>query len=425
MSIDEESGGERPRATGWQTLACCALLVSPFLPLLAQAQEATPNDLATAISSGDAGVDLRYRFEHVDQDNIAKTASASTLRLRLNYATLPFRNIKGFVEFDYVAELLVDDFNSGGGTSPNRTQYPVVADPDGADLNQLYLDFGAIPDILLRLGRQRILLDNQRFVGGVGWRQNEQTYDGATLKWSGLEQTELQYSYVTRVNRIFGDSSPAGRDDSNTHLLNARFMLPETWTLSAYAYRIDDDDVSAFSTLTVGARLNGSIPAGERKMTLTGEIASQSDAASAPVDYRATYYRFDAAIAVTDMLSLGLGYESLGGDQTAAGKAFRTPLATLHAFQGWADVFLNTPDAGIDDLFATVSVKQGNWAFAGTWHQFSAADGGADWGSEIDVSASRKLGERYGLLLKAAAFNADNAAFADTRKLWLMLTAAY
>jgi len=33
---------------------------------------------------------------------------------------------------------------------------------------------------------------------------------------------------------------------------------------------------------------------------------------------------------------LSVSAESLGGDDTISGGAFRTPLATLHAFQGWA-----------------------------------------------------------------------------------------
>jgi hypothetical protein len=425
MSTDCQVAGPQRRATALRGLACCGLLIAPLLGMPVQAQDAPADSLAAAISNGDAGVELRYRFEYVDQDNLADTAKASTLRLRLNYASLRYHNFNAFVEFDYVAEILADDFNSGGGTSPNRTQYPVVADPDGPDLNQLYLDYAGFNDTLLRVGRQRILLDNQRFVGGVGWRQNEQTYDGVTLNFAGIKNTRLQYSYVARVNRIFGDDSASGRDDGNIHLLNLRTTLPDDWTLTAYAYRIANADVAAFSTLTLGARLNGSIPLGDQKLALTGEFARQADAANGTVDFTANYYRFDAALPFTDRVSGSIGFELLGGDQNSAGKAFRTPLATLHAFQGWADVFLNTPDAGVEDLFATVSVRPQAWTLAATWHRFSAADGSASWGDELDFSAGRKLYDRYGLLLKAALFNSDNAAYTDTRKLWLMLTAAF
>jgi len=51
--------------------------------------------------------------------------------------------------------------------------------------------------------------------------------------------------------------------------------------------------------------------------------------------------------------------------------------------------------------------------------------GGGSYGSEFDLSAGRKLGDRYGLLLKMAAFDADDPPFVDTTKLWVMLTAGF
>ena len=141
------------------------------------------DDLATAITSGDASLNLRYRYEYVDQDSFDEDAHASTLRMRLNYQTGSWRDWSGFLEFDHVLEVFLNDYNSGSGTSSgNRNQYPVVADPDGSDLNQVYLQYAPNADWQTRVGRQRILLDDQRYVGGVGWRQNEQTYDGLSVQ---------------------------------------------------------------------------------------------------------------------------------------------------------------------------------------------------------------------------------------------------
>jgi pimeloyl-ACP methyl ester carboxylesterase len=119
------------------------------------------------------------------------------------------------------------------------------------------------------------------------------------------------------------------------------------------------------------------------------------------------------------------GLESLEGDQDLAGQAFRTPLATLHGFNGWADMFLATPDAGLEDAFAGLRGKAGAWTWDVLYHDFSAQSGSTDYGTELDLSLSRKLAERYGLLLKAARFEADNAAYTDTTKFWLQLSAEY
>ncbi len=414
-------------------LSAAAVLITsaPF----ALADEAA--SLGDAITSGKAGVNVRARYENVDQDNISEKADALTARLRLNYQTGQWNGLSGFAEYDHVFHML-DDFNSGAGTSPNRGQYPVVADPEGSDLNQLYFDYTPTEDFKARAGRQRILLDNQRFVGGVGWRQNEQTYDALTLSTTAIAKTKLQYSYIANVRRIFGERVSAGSDKSNHHLLNAKITLNDSWSLTPYYYLLDYDftapeDIldpwdpnelrkATSSTGTAGIRVTGNVKAGESKIALVGEFATQSDAGDSPLSYDADYLHASAMWAMNNGLSVGLAYESLGSDGGLY--SFRTPLATLHAFQGWADKFLSTPPGGIEDLYATVKYKTGKWNFTGVYHDFSVETGSGDYGSEFDVAAGMKINQNYGLLFKGAFFSSDSA-IPDTNKFWIMFTANY
>jgi hypothetical protein len=408
-----------------KTLLVAGFFVALMLTAISSdAQETENRSIADAVTSGEAHVGFRYRFENVDQDGFADDANASTVRLRLNYKTGSWQNWSGFVEFDYITELLFTDFNSLGGSSPERNRYPVVADPKGPDLNQLYLDYNPSGQSKLRLGRQRIILDNARFVGNVGWRQNPQTYDALGFTYTGWANTELFYSYVTTVRRIFGNDVPAGRHDNDTHLLNVKVKLSDDWDVIPYLYMIDNKDAAAFSTTTFGARLTGNIPVGDSKLNLVAELATQSDAANNPVSYDAEYFHVAATWPVNKSLTLGAAFESLGGDQSVAGASFRTPLATLHAFQGWADRFLATPGAGVDDFFVTAKYKYGVWNFTGVYHDFSAESGSADWGTELDLSVGRKISDRYGLLFKAAFYDADQHA-TDTNKFWIMFTGNY
>ncbi|MBU2676572.1 MAG: alginate export family protein [Gammaproteobacteria bacterium] len=401
-------------------MSATALLVAA--PFAAAEQSDT---LADAIKSGKAGVSVRARYENVDQDGVSEKADALTARLRLNYKTGSWNGWSAFAEYDHVLQLL-SDYNSGAGTSPDKGQYPVVADPKGSDLNQLYIDYRVDDASKLRLGRQRILLDNQRFVGGVGWRQNEQTYDGLTFTTTAIQNTTLQYSYIGYVRRIFGQTVAAGKNNVDTHLLNAKVALNDSWSLTPYYYRIDNQDVPAFSTATAGARLTGGFDAGDNgKFKLAIELATQSDIANNPVSYDAEYALVDASWAMKTGLTLGLAYESLGGDANTPGASFRTPLATLHAFQGWADKFLATPGQGINDLFATVKFKAGKWNLTGVYHDFSSEAGSGDYGTEFDLAAGTKLGENCGLLFKGAFFSADTSPYTDTNKIWIMFTANY
>ena len=390
------------------------------------ADEVGAADIQSAILGGEAALKLRYRYEFVDQDFLPDNANASTLLFRLNYRTGEWNGWSAFGEFDHIFHVLLTDFDSGGGNTPGKTGiYPVVADPKGSDLNQLYADYIMDDNWKFRFGRQRINLDNQRFVGGVGWRQNEQTYDAFTLDTNAISRTTLQYSYLAWVRRIFGQKVPAGKARLHGHLFNAKVTLNEDWSVVPYLYYLDYDALSnaANSTATLGARLAGSVKAGEGNIALVLELAGQSDAGDNPVSYDAAYIHFDTMWSLANGLSFGLGYESLGSDN---GVGFRTPLATLHKFQGWADKFLTTPGQGIEDLYLTVKYKWDKWNFTGVYHDFSAESGSEDFGTEFDVSAAYKITDRYGLLLKGAFFSTDlPTVYDDTTKLWIMVTANY
>lgn len=382
------------------------------------------NDLVTALTSGKTGINVRARYEGVDKDNPLKDANALTARLRLNYKTGEWQGWSAFAEYDHVFHVL-RDFNAGGGTTPAKDGvYQTVADPKGSDLNQLYLDYSVSEDWKLRIGRQRVLLDNQRFVGGVGWRQNEQTYDAFAVSSSAIRKTALTYAYVGQVRRIFGQTSAAGSMNVDTHLLNAKVTINDSWSVTPYYYYIDNQDAAATSTGTLGARLAGNVKVGEGKIGLVAELATQSDAGNNPVSYDADYAHLSALWSMENGLSLGLGYESLGTDSSNF-ESFRTPLATLHAFQGWADMFLSTPDAGIDDLYLTAKFKAGKWNLTGVYHDFSAETGSFDYGTELDVSAGTKISKNYGLLFKGAFFSTDSLSYVDTNKFWIMFTANY
>ena len=399
--------------------ATALLLAAPF------AAASDSDTLASAVKAGKAGINVRARYEHVDQDNVSEKADALTARLRLNYKSGSWRGLSAFAEYDHVFHLL-SDFNSGAGTSPDRGQYPVVADPKGSDLNQLHLSYKLNDESMFRVGRQRILLDNQRFVGGVGWRQNEQTYDGLTFTSKALTNTKLQYSYVGYVRRIFGQTVSAGKNNVDTHLLNAKIALDDVWALTPYYYYIDNQDVAAFSTGTAGVRLAGVFEAGDAgNIKLVAEFATQSDAANNPVSYDAPYVHFDAAWIMDNSLSVGIAYESLGGDSSVPSASFRTPLATLHKFQGWADRFLATPAEGINDVFVTVKYKAGEWNLTGMYHDFSAEAGSGDFGTEFDLSAGTKITDNYSILFKGAFFSSDSTSYPDTNKFWIMFVANY
>jgi hypothetical protein len=375
-------------------------------------------------TQGKGGLALRYRLEYVDQDNIEKEAVASTIRARLNFKSADWNGLGFFAEYDFVASIGWNDYNAGAGNSPDKTQYPVVADPTGPDLNQAYVFFKATAGEF-RAGRQRIIYDNARFVGNVGWRQNPQTYDGFSYQYKNEAGVDLQFAYIGHVNRIFSREVPAGDNSVDTWTANLSKSWKNIGKLTGYYYDIDNQDVAGFSTVTYGLRLSGKRETGSTTLGYTAEYAHQTDTANNPVDYSADYWRIDVSASFGGVTPY-LAYESLGGDDTRGGAMFRTPLATLHAFNGWTDKFLATPAAGLDDAMLGVKGKAGSWNWNLVYHDFQAESGSAKFGQELDVSMATKFHKRYGVLVKAGWFDGKGSFSAgDTFKLWIQLTAGF
>jgi len=395
----------------------------------APAETSTPStasagngDFADAMMNGKPYVKIRYRFENVDQDGFAKDANASTIRTKLGYTTGKFHNLQASLELENSTDLGGDNYND----TLNGKNLPVIADPDSTEVNHAYLDSTHIPDTLIRVGRQPVNLDNQRFVGTVGWRQNDQTYDAAVAINSSIQDTTLIYGYVDNVNRIFSDDHPFGNLGTTTHLINASYSGLDFLKIVGYGYIWDLDDaaVSTLSAKTFGLRLTGDYKINDDvKALYTAEYARQSDTGDNPNSYDADYYNLKAGIAAHGFTA-ELGYEVLGSDNGGT-VSFQTPLATGHAHNGWADKFLSTPATGLEDFSASLAYKFSNsneWV-DGTqakivYHDFSADSGGGDYGNEWNASLSQTFKKHYSVSLKYADYEADNFA-TDTQKFWL------
>ena len=385
-------------------ILCCLLLAAAPAPALAV-------DFGSAIKSGDTSLGFRYRLEQVDQDGIRKNATASTGKARLTYTSAAFGAFNIGIEADYAAVLGIEDFNS---TTNGRTQYPVIADPAGFDLNQAFLKYQGA-DTTVTIGRQRINHGTQRFLGGVAWRQNEQTYDALRVQHNA-GSVDLDYSYIHNVNRIFGpgDGVQPGDWYGNTHAARATFKPQADHAVTAFGYLIDlqNDNGPANANATYGVDYQGKFDS----LTVTAVLAWQSDYADNPVSYDASFYSIKGAWAL-DAATLAAGYDILGSDDGRIG--FRTPLATLHKWQGWTDKFLATPATGVHDAWFSVSGKMLGATVTGVFHDFKADHGNADYGNEVGVSVVRQINDSLGLIFKLARYSADDLA-TDTTKMWLV-----
>lgn len=370
------------------------------------------DSISKMLSNGKTDLSFRYRYEYVDQDKISKTAGASTLKTRLSYKSAAYNNVNFVVEMDDVTVVGSENYNS---VVNGKTQYPVVADPKGTDINQALISY-TTESFSSALGRQRIIHSGQRFVGGVGWRQNEQTYDALSFRIPANDMFSADYAYISNVSRIFGPEGSAAQADSwdsDSHILIANFIPTKGHTISGFVYDLDFDNSIANSSKTYGLEYKGKVGI----VSLAASYALQSENGKNPVSYDADYLAAEIGVDLTP-INIAVGYELLGSDNGIA--AFKTPLATLHKFQGWADKFLNTPTTGIEDSYLKVGGKIGKTKLAIIYHQFDSDEGNIDYGSEIDAVVSYPVNKNLTAQFKYAAYNAKDFSV-DTDKVWLTM----
>ena len=402
-------------------LCATSVLVSAHAAYAADpvATPAAPkSDFTKALTEGKPIFDARYRYEYVDQDGLANEANAHTVRTRLGYETGKFKDFSALLEFENITGIGSERYND---TINGRTTYPTVADPEDTALNRLQLTYTGLPNTALVLGRQNIVLDNQRFVGGIAWRQNDQTFDAISVKNNSIKDTTLYYAYANQVNRIFGTDSPVGTwDDSHIHLINGSYVGLPFGKITGYSYLLDIPDSVALSSATYGARFEGKHPVAEGVAGLLNlEYAHQNDYADNPNSISFHYYSIEPGVTFGQWTLKGQ-YESIEGDGT---NAMQFALGTNHAFDGWVDKFLTTPANGLVDanIGITYVAKSENTWLNGTkamlvYHDFSAERGSADYGTEWDASVEQTFQQYYTAGIKLGAYNADDL-YTDTVKI--------
>ena len=374
-------------------------------------------------------VDARMRYEHVDQDGIARDADALTIRVRGGVQATS--GVWSALIEGQGTLAAIDRYDDGVSSSLAR---PLVADPENIALYRAQLRYQS-KAFALTAGRQRVALDDERFVGNIGFRDNAQTFDAVRAEVTALPRLKLDVTYAWGVRTIWGVNGTGARQQAiggDNLFANLSYDTP-IGTLVGFAYLVDQDEAAVqgyrLSSQTYGGRL-----AGSRSLSATAKLsyqlsyARQGDWHRNPNRYAADYYLADAVLTVGGW-SLNAGYEVLGADQGGALTSFQTPLGTNFKFQGWADKFLTTPPNGVRDLYAGGGY---GWkkvlgadaiTLAGTWHRFRSDRLDQRYGQEVDLLASVKV-RRATVSVRYAHYDADMFAM-DTDKTWLQLDWTY
>lgn len=367
-------------------------------------------------------LDFRLRGEFVDRDAPVTDADAITLRGRAG-VELSSGHFAWLTEGEATAAAnhRYNDTIAANGVEPHA----IVADPRNLELNRFQVQYRS-KKLTVTLGRQRINLDDQRFVGSAGWRQNEQTFDAVRAE-AKLGPVMLDETLSNSQRTIYGrDAGPRTAYLGRFWLLGAGVKQGPV-TAKSFSYLLDYHEpiMAAFASQTYGARAVAAIPLAKKTaLNLALSYARQSDYKANPFHYTATYLAAEAGMTVAGF-GLTAGYEQLGSNN---GRAVQTPMATLHKFNGWADLFLTTPAKGLQDAYVTVGRKFAVKALPGlnagiTYHHFDSDVGDLRYGHEWDAVAGFKKG-RAAVLIKYADYRARSFGV-NNRKSWVQLEWSY
>lgn len=393
------------------------------------------DSLVQAVKEGKFEFSFRPRYEHVsDESKIPgnRDAEAWTARTTLGYKTGDFYRVFGYFELENVVDLNGDnEFNDG---TNGLTMLPTIADPNDTEINQAYLGIKPFDKTLIKVGRQIITPRKapfHRYLGTVLWRQNWQTHDAIVLENTYLPDTRLIAGYIWSNNTILGTER-----SMQAPIFNIKYDGFKYADIEAYYYDLDFTDRRDFanSNQTYGLRISGGIPVIEKlKFIYAGEFATQDDTGSNPVSYDANYYLVEGGFNFTmdtfiNSVTAKISHEVLESDD--GNFAFRTPLATGHAFQGWADNFLTTPAAGIEDTyFTTVLTGIYDTKLIVSYHMFDAETGSFDYGDEFDIWFTKQFMKHFTVGIKYAGYSASNdfgnTKATDLEKFWTYIAIKY
>jgi hypothetical protein len=349
----------------------------------------------------------RYRFQKVN-DNARGDAQANTLKVRLNASWRGTENWQAFAQADHVHAFNDQDYNSVAVT---RATSP-IADVEGSELNQAWIKYTSDNDWFAVLGRQLLNFDNERHISSAEFWQNDQTFDAITLGYNDSTDWQLEYSYINKVHRLFGDdatsrlpvedirftSNPSrpflelGNHQHDTHLLNVNYAVNRYIGLTGYAYLIDNETAAQLSSDSVGIRLHGAVKPNKIKFGYTAEFAKQKSTDDNPWNF-AAQYMFAELSAQFNSHQIGLSHERLSEDN---GFAFATTLGNNHKFLGWADIFSSyLNNDGVRDTALTYRGRNAKLRWRVVAHLFEGDSDGKTAGHELDLEVAYRFNRKW------------------------------
>jgi len=292
----------------------------------------------------------------------------------------------------------------------------LASDDSATALHEAWAEVILSGKVTLKMGRQEIVYDDHRIFGNVGWAQQARSHDAFLFKYIPNSKNRLN------VGLALNADTQAGVDNLYSNATGYKAFQYvwyhgdfDKFTLSFLALNtgieylenigLENEEQTVEYMQTIGPRLtykSGKFNANAAAYFQTGKTANP--VTNNNTDVSASYFTGNLGYKLSDMFSIGLGYEYLSGTDIndTELKSFAPLFGTNHKFNGWMDYFYvgnHKNSVGLSDVNATLTYKKDKFSVNLIPHLFSAAADvfsgstkmDASLGTEIDLTLGYKL----------------------------------
>lgn len=348
------------------------------------------DDLTKAIGSGEFVFNGKLRFWHAN-DDAASASQAYTFGTNFGYLTKSYKGFQIYIEGESVVALTPDQYFDGIN---GRTDLTNVTDPETLELNQIHIAYkGSFnsTELAFKVGRQAAIVEDERFIGRVSARQDDQTFDALYGRIQNDQKgLAFEYAYMYQINRLLAEEID-WRSDSHVFML--RYYKNQKIRFGLFTHFLDfQEDAPAVSNQTFGITVDrGSLPKDKIALNYKTAFAYQSDFGDNPTDYTAFLVNVEAGVSLPSLGIFNIGYELASSDNGVA--SYQFPLSTGQRLHRISDVFIDPPADGLHNPYLTAETNKLFWGIGGWlgYHAYFSEEEGDFLGQEIDVVLYRQL----------------------------------
>ena len=348
------------------------------------------DDLTKAIGSGEFVFNGKLRFWHAN-DDVASASQAYTFGTNFGYLTKSYKGFQIYIEGESVVALTPDQYFDGINGLTDLTN---VTDPETLELNQIHIAYkGSFnsTELAFKVGRQAAIVEDERFIGRVSARQDDQTFDALYGRIQNDQKgLAFEYAYMYQINRLLAEEID-WRSDSHVFML--RYYKNQKIRFGLFTHFLDfQEDAPAVSNQTFGITVDrGSLPKDKIALNYKTAFAYQSDFGDNPTDYTAFLVNVEAGVSLPSLGIFNIGYELASSDNGVA--SYQFPLSTGQRLHRISDVFIDPPADGLHNPYLTAETNKLFWGIGGWlgYHAYFSEEEGDFLGQEIDVVLYRQL----------------------------------